>query len=144
VELSKGDNKPNKLNAGNIPLVSSGSTNNGVVKMIENGDEKSQPFNAGTITFDMFGTVFSQPKDFYAVSHGRVNMLRSKDKITNSALLFITTILDKEKYRFNYGRAAYSNVIANLKIKLPTKNHRPDYDFMTNFVQTLPFSSQIC
>lgn len=73
VYLSSGDLKIDDCEPGNIPLISSGSTNNGIVGYIdEKGDGKAQIFKANCITVDMFCNAFYQNGDFYAVSHGRV------------------------------------------------------------------------
>ena len=139
VFLSSGDLKFDDCEPGNIPLVSSGSTNNGVVGYIdEKGDGKAQIFKANCITVDMFCNAFYQDKDFYAVSHGRVNILYPKFKFNLQIGLFICSLIKKEQFKFSYGRAVYSSEIARMIIKLPaTENGLPNWDFMEQYIKSL-------
>ena len=137
IELSKGDLKEGEQEKGNIPLISSGGKNNGVVDTIQNGDGKAQLFPKNTITVDMFCKAYYQPEDYYAVSHGRVNMLKPKFKMTKYIALFICTLINYELYRFCYGRAVYSNVIKSMDIKLPTKNNKPDWKYIEDYIKDI-------
>lgn len=47
ISLSKGDNQANLLLDGNIPLISSGTTNNGICKFIKTGDESQTTTSSG-------------------------------------------------------------------------------------------------
>lgn len=144
IELSKGDLKINECIKGNVPLISSGDTNNGCVGFIdEEGDGKAQIYKENKITVDMFCKAYYQPKPFYAVSHGRVNILSPKFNMNPFMALFICSIINNERFRFSYGRAVYSNVISNLSIKLPAKNNEPDWEFMENYIKSLPYSANI-
>lgn len=145
VELSKGDIKLDDMSVGDIPLVSSGETNNGVVGYIDkNGDGKAEIFSDNRITVDMFCNVFYQDTPFYAVSHGRVNILNPKFGLTKNIGLFIATIIKQEQYKYSYGRAVYSNVIANMVIKLPvTREGTPDWQFMENYIKFLPYGDRL-
>ena len=90
VELSKGDIKLDEMESGTVALISSGETNNGVVGYIdEKGDGKAKIFPPNRITIDMFGNAFYQSEPFYAVSHGRVNILTPKFNLTKGIGLFI-------------------------------------------------------
>ncbi|WP_103577023.1 restriction endonuclease subunit S, partial [Campylobacter concisus] len=71
--LAKGDLQAKKLEVGDNILISSGNFNNGVVAYVQDCDEFSEKFGSNSLTIDMFGKCFYQPKPFYAVSHGRVN-----------------------------------------------------------------------
>jgi restriction endonuclease S subunit len=128
---------------GGINFVARAENNNGVSSFVEKviGIE---PFKANNITVAVGGSVLStflQPKPFYTGFH--ILILEPKEKISNAAKLFLTTLIRREKYRFNYGRQA-NRSLKTLKIKLPAKNNQPDYPFMSNFILTLPFSSQVC
>ena len=124
VQLSKGDIKLNDMLIGDVPLVSSGETNNGVVGYIDSaGDGKAEIFSKNKITVDMFGNVYYQEENFYAVSHGRVNILEPVFDMTKYIGLFIVSIINKEKFKYSYGRAVYSNVLCNVIIKLPIQHN---------------------
>lgn len=145
VELAKGDIKLDEVERGNIPLVSSGETNNGIVGYIsENGDGRSELFPARCITIDMFGNAFYQNCPFYAVSHGRVNILKPKFNLTSSVGIFITSIIKQEQYKFSYGRAVYSKEAEEMDIILPTTaTGNPDWEYMENYIKSLPYGDRI-
>lgn len=135
--LPNGDIKEKDCEPGDIPLVSSGSTNNGVVCWT-NGecDSPSELNPGGCITLDMFGQPFYQPDAFYCVSHGRVNILRPKKHLTENQLLYVCTIMRREQYRFSYGRALYSGVAKKLIVKLPaTADGVPDWLGIERYMQ---------
>ena len=149
VELSKGDLKIDEVQIGNIPLVSSGENNNGIVGYIDDkGDGKAEIFDGNCITVDMFCNAFYQPNEFYAVSHGRVNILKPKFELTKYIGLFITTIINNERFKYSYGRAVYSGVCENMVIKLPAVmkedgSYEPDWNFMENYIKSLPYGDCI-
>ena len=145
VELAKGDIKLEEVDKGEIPLVSSGESNNGIVGYIDkNGDGKSEMFPANCITIDMFGNAFYQNEPFYAVSHGRVNILTPKFELTKNIGLFISTIIKKEQYKFSYGRAVYSSEAENINIVLPVDvNGNPDWQFMEDYIKALPYGDRL-
>lgn len=156
VQLSKGDIKPDDVDVGNVPLVSSGETNNGIVAYLsENGDGKANIFEGNKLTIDMFCHAFYQPDDFFAVSHGRVNVLAPLFNMNLHIGLFIATILNSDDYKYSYGRALYSNVAANMVLCLPVQHdtsgqpvidpnkkysddgYVPDWDFMEQYMKSL-------
>ena len=139
VELSKGDIKFDEMDSGDVPLVSSGETNNGIVGYIDSrGDGKAEIFPSNRITLDMFGNAFYQDEPFYAVSHGRVNILNSKFELTRNIGLFISAVIKQEQYKYSYGRAIYSGVAENMVIKLPVMSDGgPDWQFMEDYIKSL-------
>lgn len=162
VVLSKGDIKIDDVEQGNIPLVSSGETNNGIVGYISNdGDGKAEIFDGNLITVDMFCNAFYQKEPFYAVSHGRVNILLPKFKLTSYIAMFICALIKQEQYKFSYGRAVYSTVCENIEIKLPIlsnseglpiidekkqfseEGYIPNWQSMENYIKSLPYGDRI-
>ena len=162
VELSKGDIKADESDEGEIILISSGEKDNGVVKHIDRaGDGKAEVFDGNKITVDMFGNVYYQPEQFYAVSHGRVNILSAKFDLNISIGLFIATVIGKEKFKYSYGRAIYSDEAFEMIIKLPVQQNAdgsifidssckysdegyvPDWQFMENYIKALPYGDRL-
>ena len=139
VYLSAGDLKIDECEKGEVPLISSGSANNGIVGYIDkNGDGKAQIFKRNSITVDMFCNAFYQNQDFYAVSHGRVNILIPKFDCNLQIGLFICSIIQKEQFKYSYGRAVYSSEISRMVIKLPaTEVGEPDWEFMKKYIKSI-------
>jgi hypothetical protein len=92
---------------------------------------------------DFRGNFFAttQPRDYYLGTRTKA-LIAKFENVNGAILLFISTVINKERYRFSYGRVA-SKRTGNITIKLPTVNGQPDWGYMTDFIQTLPFSSQI-
>lgn len=138
VKLSSDDLQPGKLVDGDIPLVSSGKTNNGIVMYIEE-QKDATIYNENTITIDMFGKAFYQSERYYAVSHGRINILIPKFEITKNIGMFLVSVLEKsfeEKYSFT--TMCSSTLLKNEKIKLPTDNNEnPDWGYMEEYMENI-------
>lgn len=136
--LANGDLQEPKLEEGEYPLISSGKTNNGICKYIA-FQNKSTLFKGGAITVDMFGKVFFQKNDFYAVGHGRVNILVPKFVSPTYVSLYIAAVMDtsfKKKYSFN--NMANKKAIGNEMIFLPVlSNGDLDYEYMKNYMRCL-------
>ena len=137
--LSKGDNQAQKLDEGEIPLVSSGSFNNGICKYIDKGDGISELYDYGLITIDMFGQSFYQNKPFYAVSHGRVNILKPKFEINEQIGLFIASVMQKMYYeKYGFATMCSQTKLKKECIKLPINSQgEPDWVYMEDYMRNL-------
>jgi len=126
---------------GRTPYISSSAMNNGMLECV-----KEEPTNsANTITANRGGSVgyfFYQPVDYLATPVD-VRILTPKFVLNKYIGLFITTILKLEKFKFNFSRKMGTNRLKKLKIKLPSKNGFPDFEFMESYIKSLPYSSSI-
>lgn len=143
VKLSDGDNKPKELPKGNIPLISTGSTNNGVAGTFE---ADTIIFPADSFTINMFGQTFYQPKPFQTVSHGHVNILIPNFKNNQNIGLFIVTALNAQCQTYSFAEMLTSKKVQAETIKLPLKpSANPknydqtdiDWDYMERFMQAI-------
>jgi hypothetical protein len=129
------------MKKGNVPFIGAIDSNNGYREHIG-----QKPIHEGnTISVNYNGSVaeaFFQPKDFWASDD--VNVLYPKFELNQYIALFIITLIKHEKYRFNYGRKWHMERMNVSKIKLPVeKDGVPNYQFMENYIKTLPFSKRI-
>ena len=142
MSLSKDDIQPKSIVEGNIPLISSSKTNNGIVAYIQ--DEKATLQKAGTITVDMFGKAFYQSNHYYCVSHGRVNILTPKFDINEYIGLFIASAIERvsdEKYEFN--SMCTGTKLAEDIIYLPTTSTgEPDWQYMEDYMRNIMNKSE--
>lgn len=126
---------------GDTPYVTSTEFNNGVTNKVNEA-----PTNrAKTITANRGGSVgyfFYQPHP-YLTTPVDVRILTPQFPINQYLGMFFTTILGLEKNKFNYSRKMGSSRLNQLKIKLPTKNKAPDYDYMERFIRSLLYSENI-
>lgn len=132
--LSKDDIQPKDFVEGEIPLVSSGKENNGIIAFVE--DKKARLWEANTLTIDMFGKVFYQENPYFAVSHGRVNILLPKISMTKECLQFMGCAIEKvtlQKYAFN--EMCTGTKVLKDNIKLPAiPNGNPDWAYMESYM----------
>lgn len=125
---------------GYIPYVSSSSLNNGIDNYIDNGytDENCLSFAC----YGSIGEVFYQKNPCWISDN--CNAIYLKDREFNSEIaLFISTVMQLEKIRFSYGMTAKKERLETFKIKLPAQNGQPDFEFMENYIKSLPYSSSI-
>lgn len=139
LHLAKGDLQPKKLQNGEIPLVSAGGANNGIVMYIKDGDGKSDKFDSNVITIDMFGKAFYQNKDFFAVSHGRVNILKPKFKLNFHIGLFFVSLFDKKLLdNFSFTKMCSQGRLQKETINLPIdSNGEPNFALMEKFIKNI-------
>lgn len=126
-----------------VNFVARTASNNGVVAKVKKIDGV-QPQPAGLITCAGGGSVLStfiQTEDFYS---GRdLYLLIPKFDMSIFSKLFCCTVIEANKYRFNYGRQANKS-IPNLIVKLPSNSDgTPDFDYMDTFMKMLPYSDKI-
>ena len=135
VVLSSDDLQPKNLNEGQMPLVSSGRNNNGICAMVDETID-ANIFEASTITVDMFGKAFYQPDEYFAVSHGRINILKPHVALTEAQGLYLQSVLDSVlDGSYSYSRMCTSKKLADDAIKLPaTDDGQPDWAYMEAYM----------
>ena len=112
---------------GNIPFVMAGITNTGVVNYISN---PVATFPKNAITIDIFGNAFYRNYDFGAGDDTGVYW-NTERELSREMMLFLTKASEKAlEGKFSYGKKLRSSQSLNFRMKLPTKNGTPDYDFM--------------
>jgi hypothetical protein len=72
-----------------------------------------------------------------------VEKLIPKFTLDKYLALFITTILNKEQYRYNYWRKASQTRLKERYIMLPANNNEPDWEYMRSYIQALPYSASL-
>ena len=152
--------KPEDNPEGDIPFIGATDSNNGVtshsdLETIEatsqtgNGknaliEEKLFEPNCITVSNDgSVGYAFYQNKVF-TCSHS-VNPLYLKGHEINPYIaLFLCTLIEKERFRWAYGRKWRPIRMPSSMIKLPvTPSGEPDWKFMEDYIKSLPFSKNI-
>ncbi len=131
-----------------IPLISSTAKNNGVHSLIVKNHEKHL-FDKNKLTVASNGAVgetFYQKRNFYCTHD--INVLTPLFPMNKYNGIFLATVIGNEKYRFNYGRKWGTRKMEKSKIKLPSKiikndEHAPDWQFMEDYVKSLPYSSNL-
>ncbi len=116
--------------------------NNGVSMYVEkseyDGLEKANAITIGDTT----ATIFFQEHEFITGPH--IIVVRA-DWLNVYTATFIIALLNLEKYRYPvFGRAFTKELISQTKLYLPIDdNGNPDYNFMENYIKSLPYSIKI-
>lgn len=129
-------------NNGSIPYITASSDNNGVTAYVDL--IPSQLPNVLTIARNgSVGSTFYQPFSFCS-SPDDVRILTPKFKMNVYIGLFIKTVIEKEKFRYAYGRKLGTKRIQNMVIKLPTTvDGIPDFEYMEKYIKSLPYADRI-
>jgi hypothetical protein len=141
-DIKKGDRIISEdMRPGKTPCVRAIDSNNGVSDYIDIEPNHSQ--NTITVNYDgSIAEAFYQPKPYFALD--TENILYPKFELNPFIAMFLVTLIKKEKYRFNYGRKWKLERMNESIIKLPVeKNNEPDWQFMENYIKSLPYSSSI-
>ena len=142
IVLSNGDNKLDQLPKGDIPLVSSGTENQGIVGKYETW---TTVFPKYSLTLDMFGNTYMHAYKYQTVSHGRVNILlyKKNDYFKPEIGLYLATIINKQTQTGVYG---FSNMLSSTKakklnIQVPvTSDDKLDTEYMVSYVRKIEAS----
>ena len=123
------------LKEGDIPYISTTEDNNGVI-----GHVDTTSFCDGNkITVSRNGSVgisFYQPYKFYP-SPDDIRIFTLKDNVLNPYIgLFLCVLIERERYRYTYGRKFGTKRMKESLIKLPvTPEGTPDWKYMEDFVK---------
>lgn len=151
--------KPEDNPSGDIPFIGATDSNNGVTShsdletiaiTTKTGDGSNAPLedkifaNCLAVTNNgSVGYAYYQAKPF-TCTHD-VNPLYLKGcKINPYIALFLCTLIEKERFRWAYGRKWRPIRMPSSKIKLPvTPSGTPDWQFMEDYIKSLPYSRNI-
>ena len=124
---------------GKTPLISASESDNGMSSMT---NLKAQFHNCLTVGKIGISTYY---QSIPFVASPDVTVLSPNNSSFNQYVgLFIATLINKEKYKWSYGRQIRLNDCQKLEIKLPaTPQGEPDWQFMENYIKSLPFSSSL-
>lgn len=123
---------------GKYPFITTQATNNGVEGFF---DFYTEDGNILTTDSAVLGYCSYQSLPFSASDH--VEKLIPKFKMNKYVAMFLTTILNLEQYRYNYGRKCSQDRMKKISIKLPAKNGEPDFEYMENYIKSLSYSSSL-
>ena len=123
---------------GYYPYVTTQAVNNGVANKYNYYTE-----SGGVLTIDsaVLGYCTYQEKPFSASDH--VEKLTPKFKMNKYIALFFVALFNNECYKYSYGRKANQLKIKETILKLPTKNNEPDWQYMENYIKSLPYGDRI-
>lgn len=120
------------------PYVTTQATNNGVRGWYNTFTDEG---NILIIDSAVLGYCSYQPLNFTASDH--TEKLIPNFDLNVYRALFLTTIINKEQYRYSYGRKFNQDRIRDTIIKLPFKNGKIDWEFIEDYIKGLPYSKYL-
>lgn len=138
-ELHSGDyHNADTLPDGNIPLVSCGEKNNGIMKFIKSPKDKiyentlTIAYNGQPLTTNFHPYKFSAKDD--------VAVCLAKKKLKLSTLIFIQLVINSEKWRYSYGRKCFKEKLSQVNLSLPIANNgEPDEKIIEEIVRNTSY-----
>lgn len=119
---------------GDIRYIGAIDSNNGLSAYIGNNN---QLHSGNTISLSYNGSIgyaFYQYKEFWATDD--VNVLYPKFRLNEYIALFLCSLIEKEQYRYCYGRKWDLETMKLSRIKLPvTPSGKPDWQYMENYIK---------
>jgi hypothetical protein len=126
---------------GDVPFIGAARKHNGIVSYVPG----APMFPAGSISIPYNGEggtghALYQPHPFSASDD--VQVLVPLSAVDQAALMFVCVILRRERYRYSFGRKWHLGRMRETEIRLPiTADGNPDWQRMSEFMRSLPFSS---
>lgn len=106
---------------GGFPYISSGDTTSSIIRLVDS--ENNQLFKNGGITVTAFGQAHIQPWPFLARGNGgsAVRILIPKYNMSLNELIWFTTQINIQRWRFFYARMSIKSRLERLNIKSPNE-----------------------
>lgn len=128
---------------GKYPYVTTQAVNNGVESFYNYYTEEGECL---TVDSAVLGYCSYQCEKFSASDH--VEVLRPKYKFNMYIAMFLVTIMNKEQYRYSYGRKCSQTKLKSTILKLPAiqnedGTYSPDWEYMENYIKSLPYGDRI-
>lgn len=146
-EFSKGKSIDKKLRVqGEIPYVGASMNNNGISEYIK-PIEKAKLIQGNVISMGSqgqtgAGTTFYQPFSF--ICSGTSISLIPKFKMTSKIGIYISALLETNKFLFNFGNKVSIETLEDMKVPLPFKDGKIDVKKIENIVDSIEQAKYIC
>ena len=138
-DIERGDfHSISALDAGDYLTISRTSDNNGVVGRFA-APEGARVYPPGRITVSTVGgDAFVQLHEFIATDN--VIICTPKVPLSSGALFFLAFMLNRQKWRYSYGRQCYKTKFGGIEIVLPvTETGEIDGAYMTTLVENTSY-----
>lgn len=132
-----------QMTEGSIPFIGASDSNNGQTALVGNSSHL-HPGNLLTVNYNgSIAEAYYQPRPF--VASDDVNILYPLNFQLNKYIgLFLCTVIQQEKYRFNYGRKWHKELMERSVLSLPVDSKgNPNWNYMEDYIRGLPLSSNV-
>ena len=127
---------------GEIPCINGSAENNGILcflsQEITNEGFELQPCPSLSLSrVGNSGQTFLQTKPYFIADNAFSLVLKTSQ--SKEVYLFLSTILNRERFKYSYGRTISIKKYLETEIKLPCNNEEPDWKYMDDFIKTLNY-----
>lgn len=120
-EVRSGDfHAMKELDEGNVPLVSCGDTNNGVIGTFDIPEDKTY-VRCLTVAYNGSWPLLTKYHPYRFGAKDDVGILVPKREMSEPSLLYVAAVLSRETWRYSYGRKCFKEKIPSIKIPLPMR-----------------------
>ncbi len=143
---AKGETTDQLIDGDDIPYIAAKNDINGFKKLCKKEEYENWISPGNCIVFIQLGdgsagyTTY-QPYDFIGMN-GKISCGYNLNLNKYNAL-FISVVLDLERPKYSFGRSWTGERLKNTTIKLPVKNGNIDWEYMENFIKSLPLADRL-
>ena len=142
IESTKGNTTYDLVSGDEIPYISAKKKNNGFEYFVSKEGIEPLISEGNGIVFiqlgDGSGGYSTYQSDAFIGMSGKTSVGYASSLNKYNAL-FIVTILDMQRYKYSFGRSWTGKRFNNTKIYLPSMNNKPDWQFMEDYIKSLPY-----
>lgn len=138
-DLSAGDyHAAAHLPSGDIPLVSCGDRNNGVIAFV-NVPENRVYDHKLTIAFNGMNTLTTKYHPYKFAAKDDVAVCSPRTPLLISTEVFIQVMMNRERWRYSYYRKCFLDKLKRFSVLLPAKNGRIDEATIASVMTGTPY-----
>lgn len=130
------------MTEGETPFIGAISVNNGIREFVSNGTI-NQP-DCITVNYNgSVGEAFYQTEPFIASDDVNILYPDGNWRLNKYTAMFLCSVIKHNKSRFSYGRKWKMELMEKTELLLPSKDNKPDWDFMEAYIKKLPYSEYL-
>lgn len=143
IEPCKCSNAGQLLEDGNdIDYIGAKKDDNGVMRRVKHKEELTTKGNCIIFICDGQGSVgYTNYIEDDFIGSTTLSVGRNS-RLNRYNALFLVAVLDRERYRYSFGRK-YKTNLSKARVLLPAKDNEPDWDFMEQYIKSLPYGDRI-
>ena len=126
------------LPCGVTPLVSCGTTNNGVVRYCSVPEEHMYR-DALTIAYNGSWPLLTKFHPYTFAAKDDVAVLQAKQPLQITSLLFVQMMLNRETWRYSYGRKCFFGKLSRVTVNLPVNDGELDEAIAARVIQNTSY-----
>jgi type I restriction enzyme M protein len=117
------------LDPGNVPVISCGDTNNGLVGYFDIPDDMTYE-RALTVAYNGSWPLTTKFHPYKFAAKDDVAVLTPLTSMRDTTLFYMAATLDVQKWRYSYGRKCFREKLQQVSILVPMRNKAVDEDLI--------------